>query len=90
MMFQVENVILELNKTFPSDGLLPIYINPHKGSRSYSTITFGAMGDRYVIILFWMLYLPSYAVASMSSTFYRSFLSNRSIYDDKVDFYEVF
>lgn len=46
MMFQVENVILELNKTFPSDGLLPIYINPHRGTRSYSTITFGAMGDR--------------------------------------------
>ncbi|GFQ05649.1 mannosyl-oligosaccharide 1 2-alpha-mannosidase mns1 [Phtheirospermum japonicum] len=42
----VENVILELNKTFPSDGLLPIYINPHRGTRSYSTITFGAMGDR--------------------------------------------
>lgn len=45
-LFQVENVILELNKTFPDDGLLPIYINPHKGTSSYSTITFGAMGDR--------------------------------------------
>ncbi|CAA0829542.1 Mannosyl-oligosaccharide 1-2-alpha-mannosidase MNS1 [Striga hermonthica] len=43
----VENVIIELNKTFPSDGLLPIYINPHKGTRSYSTITFGAMGDSF-------------------------------------------
>lgn len=48
MMFQVENVITELNKTFPSDGLLPIYINPDRGSRSYATITFGAMGDRYL------------------------------------------
>ncbi|XP_042048071.1 mannosyl-oligosaccharide 1,2-alpha-mannosidase MNS1-like [Salvia splendens] len=44
---KVENVITELNKTFPDDGLLPIYINPHKGSRSYSTITFGAMGDSF-------------------------------------------
>ncbi|KAL2243120.1 mannosyl-oligosaccharide 1,2-alpha-mannosidase MNS1 isoform X1 [Sesamum indicum] len=44
---KVENVILELNKTFPSDGLLPIYINPHRGTRSYSTITFGAMGDSF-------------------------------------------
>nr|GMC51963.1 mannosyl-oligosaccharide 1,2-alpha-mannosidase MNS1-like [Ipomoea batatas] len=43
---KVENVILELNKTFPDDGLLPIYINPHTGRRSFSTITFGAMGDR--------------------------------------------
>ncbi|KAK4480775.1 hypothetical protein RD792_011626 [Penstemon davidsonii] len=44
---KVEDVILELNKTFPPDGLLPIYINPHRGSRSYSTITFGAMGDSF-------------------------------------------
>ncbi|XP_019194293.1 PREDICTED: mannosyl-oligosaccharide 1,2-alpha-mannosidase MNS1-like [Ipomoea nil] len=44
---KVENVILELNKTFPDDGLLPIYINPHSGGKSYSTITFGAMGDSF-------------------------------------------
>lgn len=44
---KVENVITELNKTFPSDGLLPIYINPDRGSRSYATITFGAMGDSF-------------------------------------------
>ncbi|KAL1814288.1 hypothetical protein DCAR_0518424 [Daucus carota subsp. sativus] len=44
---KAENVILQLNKTFPSDGLLPIYINPHKGTTSYSTITFGAMGDSF-------------------------------------------
>lgn len=47
-MFQVENVIFQLNKTFPADGLLPIYLDPNTGtSQSYSTITFGAMGDRY-------------------------------------------
>ncbi|KAI3500226.1 hypothetical protein L1887_36044 [Cichorium endivia] len=44
---KVENVIPELNKTFPADGLLPIYINPHRGTTSHSTITFGAMGDRH-------------------------------------------
>ncbi|KAI3766285.1 hypothetical protein L2E82_16338 [Cichorium intybus] len=44
---KVENVIRELNNTFPADGLLPIYINPHKGTTSYSTITFGAMGDSF-------------------------------------------
>ncbi|KAL7597762.1 hypothetical protein Lser_V15G25399 [Lactuca serriola] len=44
---KVENVILELNKTFPADGLLPIYINPHRGTASHSTITFGAMGDSF-------------------------------------------
>ncbi|KAL9157287.1 hypothetical protein ABFS82_09G133300 [Erythranthe guttata] len=44
---KVENVILELNKTFPPDGLLPIYINPLRGTRSYSTVTFGAMGDSF-------------------------------------------
>ncbi|OAY81363.1 Mannosyl-oligosaccharide 1,2-alpha-mannosidase MNS1 [Ananas comosus] len=43
---KAENVIRQLQKTFPNDGLLPIYINPHSGSSSYSTITFGAMGDR--------------------------------------------
>ena len=46
-MFQAENVIAVLNKTFPDDGLLPIYISPDRGTGSYSTITFGAMGDRY-------------------------------------------
>ncbi|KAD6794817.1 hypothetical protein E3N88_05713 [Mikania micrantha] len=44
---KVENVILVLNKTFPDDGLLPIYINPHRGTNSHSTITFGAMGDSF-------------------------------------------
>ncbi|GLT77606.1 hypothetical protein SLA2020_491740 [Shorea laevis] len=44
---KVENVIKELRKTFPDDGLLPIYINPHTGTTSYSTITFGAMGDSF-------------------------------------------
>jgi mannosyl-oligosaccharide alpha-1,2-mannosidase len=47
LLFQVENVITFLNKTFPDDGLLPIYINPHSGTTGYSPITFGAMGDRY-------------------------------------------
>ncbi|KAH9626232.1 hypothetical protein KSS87_000111 [Heliosperma pusillum] len=44
---KVENVISVLNKTFPADGLLPIYINPDSGSGSRSTITFGAMGDSF-------------------------------------------
>lgn len=47
LMFQAEKVIMQLNKTFPADGLLPIYISPDRGTPSYSTITFGAMGDRY-------------------------------------------
>ncbi|EPS74039.1 mannosyl-oligosaccharide 1,2-alpha-mannosidase, partial [Genlisea aurea] len=46
-MQKVENVILEINKTFPADGLLPIYISPHTGATTYSTITFGAMGDSF-------------------------------------------
>ncbi|XP_041019199.1 mannosyl-oligosaccharide 1,2-alpha-mannosidase MNS1-like [Juglans microcarpa x Juglans regia] len=44
---KVENVIKELYKTFPTDGLLPIYINPHTGTSAHSTITFGAMGDSF-------------------------------------------
>lgn len=44
---KVENVITVLNKTFPDDGLLPIYINPHSGTTGYSPITFGAMGDSF-------------------------------------------
>ncbi|XVF23212.1 hypothetical protein REPUB_Repub13aG0017500 [Reevesia pubescens] len=44
---KVEKVIVALNKTFPADGLLPIYINPDRGTGSYSTITFGAMGDSF-------------------------------------------
>uniref|UniRef100_A0ACD5UU85 Uncharacterized protein n=1 Tax=Avena sativa TaxID=4498 RepID=A0ACD5UU85_AVESA len=44
---KAENVILQLQKIYPSDGLLPIYINPQSGTSSYSTITFGAMGDSF-------------------------------------------
>ncbi|XP_058113621.1 mannosyl-oligosaccharide 1,2-alpha-mannosidase MNS1-like isoform X5 [Magnolia sinica] len=44
---KAENVITQLQKTFPSDGLLPIYINPDTGGSSYSAITFGAMGDSF-------------------------------------------
>ncbi|KAK8309468.1 hypothetical protein V6Z12_D02G126800 [Gossypium hirsutum] len=44
---KVEKVIVALNKTFPADGLLPIYINPDTATGSYSTITFGAMGDSF-------------------------------------------
>ncbi|KAJ8770480.1 hypothetical protein K2173_017971 [Erythroxylum novogranatense] len=43
----VEKVVEVLNGTYPDDGLLPIYINPHSGTASYSTITFGAMGDSF-------------------------------------------
>ncbi|KAM0916929.1 hypothetical protein ACQ4PT_009926 [Festuca glaucescens] len=44
---KVKNVIRQLQKIYPSDGLLPVYINPHSGTSSYSTITFGAMGDSF-------------------------------------------
>ncbi|CAL8990470.1 unnamed protein product [Prunus brigantina] len=44
---KVEYVIEELHKTFPADGLLPIYIDPHTGITSYSKISFGAMGDSF-------------------------------------------
>ncbi|KAM0916928.1 hypothetical protein ACQ4PT_009926 [Festuca glaucescens] len=44
---KAENVIRQLQKIYPSDGLLPVYINPHSGTSSYSTITFGAMGDSF-------------------------------------------
>uniref|UniRef100_A0A1J3DR71 alpha-1,2-Mannosidase n=2 Tax=Noccaea caerulescens TaxID=107243 RepID=A0A1J3DR71_NOCCA len=46
---KVEKVISVLNKNFPADGLLPIYINPDSpDTPSYSsTITFGAMGDSF-------------------------------------------
>ncbi|KAK4365669.1 hypothetical protein RND71_013549 [Anisodus tanguticus] len=41
-----ENVILEISRTFPDDGLLPVHIDPAGEPVVYSTITFGAMGDR--------------------------------------------
>ena len=45
----MENVIEELRRTFPLDGLLPIYINPHTGATPSPIYTFGAMGDRYLL-----------------------------------------
>ncbi|KAG6575398.1 Mannosyl-oligosaccharide 1,2-alpha-mannosidase MNS2, partial [Cucurbita argyrosperma subsp. sororia] len=44
---KVENVISQLSKSFPDDGLLPIYIDPTEGKASHATITFGAMGDSF-------------------------------------------
>lgn len=44
---KVERVITQLQKNYPGDGLLSIYISPHTGSASRSTITFGAMGDSF-------------------------------------------
>lgn len=44
---KVENAITALNKSFPADGLLPIYVSPDSGNPSYATITFGAMGDSF-------------------------------------------
>ncbi|KAI7985548.1 Mannosyl-oligosaccharide 1,2-alpha-mannosidase MNS2 [Camellia lanceoleosa] len=63
---KVENVIAQLNKTFPADGLLPIYINPHRGTQSYSTITFGAMGDILTIQCFEMIYVDLAELFSMN------------------------
>ncbi|KAL3335205.1 hypothetical protein AABB24_031420 [Solanum stoloniferum] len=44
---KAENVILEISRIFPDDGLLPIHINPEGEVVVYSTITFGAMGDSF-------------------------------------------
>ncbi|XP_027773699.1 mannosyl-oligosaccharide 1,2-alpha-mannosidase MNS1-like isoform X2 [Solanum pennellii] len=44
---KAENVILEISRTFPDDGLLPIHINPEGKAVVYSTMTFGAMGDSF-------------------------------------------
>ncbi|KAB2613254.1 mannosyl-oligosaccharide 1,2-alpha-mannosidase MNS1-like [Pyrus ussuriensis x Pyrus communis] len=54
---KAENVIVALNKTFPDDGLLPIYIDPERGRSGYSTITFGAMGDSFYeyLLKVWIL-----------------------------------
>ncbi|RDX86724.1 Mannosyl-oligosaccharide 1,2-alpha-mannosidase MNS1, partial [Mucuna pruriens] len=44
---KAEKVIKELYRTFPDDGLLPIYLNPLTGTKSSGTVTFGAMGDSF-------------------------------------------
>ncbi|KAL2338689.1 hypothetical protein Fmac_013135 [Flemingia macrophylla] len=44
---KAEKVIKELYRTFPKDGLLPIYLNPRTGAQSSGAITFGAMGDSF-------------------------------------------
>ncbi|KAJ1400638.1 Six-hairpin glycosidase-like superfamily [Sesbania bispinosa] len=44
---KAEKVIKELHRTFPEDGLLPIYLNPLTGTKSSGAITFGAMGDSF-------------------------------------------
>ncbi|CAM6032388.1 unnamed protein product [Sphagnum compactum] len=44
---KVENVIKQLRKHFPKDGLLPIYISADSGQPTTGKITFGAMGDSF-------------------------------------------
>ncbi|KAH8957889.1 hypothetical protein BDL97_07G115200 [Sphagnum fallax] len=44
---KVENVIKQLRKNFPKDGLLPIYISADSGQPTTGKITFGAMGDSF-------------------------------------------
>ncbi|KAH9558161.1 hypothetical protein CY35_07G122600 [Sphagnum magellanicum] len=44
---KVENVIKQLRKIFPKDGLLPIYISADNGQPTTGKITFGAMGDSF-------------------------------------------
>ncbi|KAK7265209.1 hypothetical protein RJT34_32825 [Clitoria ternatea] len=44
---KAEKVIKELYRTFPDDGLLPIYLDPLTGIKSNGAITFGAMGDSF-------------------------------------------
>ncbi|KAK7329734.1 hypothetical protein VNO77_23911 [Canavalia gladiata] len=44
---KAEKVIKELYRSFPEDGLLPIYIDPLTGTKSNGAITFGAMGDSF-------------------------------------------
>lgn len=54
---KVEGVISHFQKTFPSDGLLSIYINPNSGISSRSQVTFGAMGDSFYeyLLKVWVL-----------------------------------
>ncbi|CAK9276687.1 unnamed protein product [Sphagnum jensenii] len=44
---KVENVVKQLRKNFPKDGLLPIYISADSGQPTTGKITFGAMGDSF-------------------------------------------
>ena len=46
---QSEHVITQLLKIFPSDGLLPIFISPDTGAATSEHVSFGAMGDRWVL-----------------------------------------
>ncbi|KAJ7571681.1 hypothetical protein O6H91_01G172400 [Diphasiastrum complanatum] len=54
---KVENVIQQIRKNFPQDGLVPMYINPHSGHPTTSRITFGAMGDSFYeyLLKVWIL-----------------------------------
>ncbi|TVU04358.1 hypothetical protein EJB05_08422, partial [Eragrostis curvula] len=82
---KAENVIRQFQKIFPSDGLLPININPHSGTaESYSTITFGAMGDRKM----WetsMEGLLSLTKKTSPSNFYYVCEKNGDSLSDKMD-----
>ncbi|XP_014508082.2 mannosyl-oligosaccharide 1,2-alpha-mannosidase MNS1 isoform X2 [Vigna radiata var. radiata] len=44
---KAEKVIKGLHKSFPDDGLLPIYLNPLTGTQTGGSVTFGAMGDSF-------------------------------------------
>ncbi|KAK7843597.1 mannosyl-oligosaccharide 1 [Quercus suber] len=44
---KVENVIAQINKTFPDDGLFPIYISPQRGKSKYHNLwCYGEMWEK--------------------------------------------
>eukprot|EP00246_Nothoceros_aenigmaticus_P018190 TRINITY_DN9422_c0_g1_i2.p1 TRINITY_DN9422_c0_g1~~TRINITY_DN9422_c0_g1_i2.p1 ORF type:complete len:608 (-),score=117.14 TRINITY_DN9422_c0_g1_i2:128-1951(-) len=54
---KAENVIAQIRKIFPEDGLVPIYISPENGQPTSNRITFGAMGDSFYeyLLKVWLL-----------------------------------
>eukprot|EP00850_Spirogloea_muscicola_P014216 SM000100S09443 [mRNA] locus=s100:413575:419018:+ [translate_table: standard] len=44
---KVENVIKQLDENFPSDGLMPLFIDTESGRAASLQVSFGAMGDSF-------------------------------------------
>ncbi len=78
---QVENTIKQLRLSFPKDGLLPIYISPDSGQPTISKVTFGAMGDRWVLALvMWYDSLLKYSVQLQLGCIYFPFSGSRKCF----------
>ncbi|EFJ24543.1 hypothetical protein SELMODRAFT_101351, partial [Selaginella moellendorffii] len=88
---KVETAMRTIQKIFPKDGLLPVYIDPHTLQR-YDKVTFGGTGDSFYEYLLktWVLGGKTQAVQGYRQMWERSMDGLMTLIKKKAPYYYVF